>query len=106
MPIYSLCYLLGVMVSAFMPTLFSVLHLLLLALLLALLTLLVLRIDHAHRLSKHKQYLKGMLIGMMAFCLSSLHGHWLLDQQFDDQRYARDCQIKGVVGGLPSTDEN
>lgn len=110
MPIFALCYLMGVLTSAFMPKLLSVFHLLLLALVALTLLLYVLRSHQERVLSKYSerllQSLKGALVLVLSFCLSSLHGHWLLERQYDDQRYARDCQLQGVVIGLPDIAKN
>ncbi|MEM5527661.1 DNA internalization-related competence protein ComEC/Rec2 [Gammaproteobacteria bacterium AS21] len=47
---------------------------------------------------------RGLCSFVIFFAINTVHGHYLLSKQFDDQLLARKCQVLGVVTGIVSID--
>jgi len=106
MPVIAASYLAGVIAVAFLTQLPSVFFIQIMALL----SLLVFfSVFNKHSKGIYKSWVAGvkaLCVFILSFALAAFHGHFLLKAQFNDQLYARDCQLSGVVTGLPKIAPN
>jgi competence protein ComEC len=106
MPFFCASYVAGVIAVAFSAQLPSVFHLTIIVLL----SLIALGSGFYQQTRYFYQSLsilmKAIGVFSLSFTLAALHGHLLLQAQYDDQLHARDCQLAGVVTGLPKSAAN
>jgi hypothetical protein len=55
---------------------------------------------HKHR---YITMLTALCVFICSLCIAAIHGHYLLAQQFDDNKIARLCLLEGVVTGIPKS---
>ena len=106
MPFFCASYVAGVIAVAFIAQLPSVFHIKIIALLslIALCSVFYQRTKHFYK--SLSVWVKALAVFSLSFSLAALHGHLLLQAQYNDQLHARDCQLAGVVTGLPKSATN
>jgi len=106
MPFFCVSYVAGVIAVALSAQLPSVFHIKIIALL-----SLIAFFSLFYRQTKHfykslSVWVKALGVFSLSFALAAMHGHLLLQAQYNDQLYARDCRLAGVVTGLPKSAAN
>jgi len=100
MPYYALIFVVSAIVVSQFPRLLSVS----LVSLFSVLAFIVTGLLQRYAKDKNKKIVisigRAICAFVIFFALNTLHGHYLLSKQFDDQTTARKCQVVGVITGI------